>query len=122
MRVLKVLRELNATNNLQVVQSNVFETAEKTSEIDVKKLIFTLPSAENAAVLSSLLGALRKESHIAEYASLRTNIFYEYFESRKYLLESYLHAVARIFEKDAVRANEFLGAFLAKYLELISQE
>lgn len=58
-RVLKVLRELNATNNLQVVQSNIFETAEKTSEIDVKKLIFTLPSDENASVLTSLLGALR---------------------------------------------------------------
>lgn len=37
-------------------------------------------------------------------------------------MESYLHSIARIFDKDAVKANEFLGAFLAKYLELISEE
>ena len=53
---------------------------------------------------------------------MRTAIFYEYFENRKYLLECYLHALARIFEKDAVKAHEFLGAFLAKYLELASLE
>lgn len=33
-----------------------------------------------------------------------------------------MHALARIFEKDAVKAHEFLGAFLAKYLELASLE
>ena len=43
-RVIRVLRELNAANNLRVVQSNVFETATKISEIDVKKLIFGLPA------------------------------------------------------------------------------
>lgn len=37
-------------------------------------------------------------------------------------MESYLHSIARIFDKDAVKANEFLGAFLAKYLEVISEE
>ena len=68
------------------------------------------------------MGTLRSQAHIAEYATLRTNIFNEYFENRKYLLESYLHSIARIFEKDAVKASEFLGAFLGKYLELISEE
>lgn len=68
------------------------------------------------------MGTLRSQAHIAEYATLRTNIFNEYFENRKYLLESYLHSIARIFEKDAVKASEFLGAFLCKYLELISEE
>ena len=53
---------------------------------------------------------------------MRSSIFAEYFENRKYLLESYLHSLARIFEKDAVRASEFLGAFIGKYLELISLE
>ena len=69
-----------------------------------------------------MMNALRSNSHIAEYAQLRTAIYYEYFENRKYLLECYLHAIARIFENDAVKASEFIGAFLAKYLELISLE
>ena len=30
--------------------------------------------------------------------------------------------MARIFENDAIRASEFLGAFIGKYLELISLE
>lgn len=58
-RVLKVLRELNATNNLQVVQSNVFDTAEKVSEIDVKSLIFKLPTPQAQTTLSCLMGTLR---------------------------------------------------------------
>ena len=121
-RVIRVLRELNASNNLRVVQSNVFETASRISEIDVKKLIFGLPTQENSNTLVWLMDTLRSQSHIAEYAKLRNDIFAEYFENRKYLLESYLHSLARIFEKDAVKASEFLGAFLAKYLELISEE
>ena len=39
-----------------------------------------------------------------------------------YLLEQYLHALTRIFEADGVKASEFLGALLAKYLRLISDE
>ena len=39
-----------------------------------------------------------------------------------YLLEQYLHAITRIFETDGVSASEFLGAFLAKFLRLISDE
>ena len=46
-RVLKVLRELNETNNLQVVQSNVLDTAEKISEIDIKTLIYALPPSQS---------------------------------------------------------------------------
>ena len=69
-----------------------------------------------------MMALLCKECHIAEYAALRNALFYEYFESRMYLLEQYLHALARIFENDGVRAGEFLGAFLAKYLRLISDE
>jgi len=42
--VLKVLRELNATNNLQVLQTNILETASKISEIDIKSLIFAAPN------------------------------------------------------------------------------
>ena len=68
------------------------------------------------------MSALRSQSHIAEYAQLRSSIYAEYFENRKYLLESYLISLSRIFENDAVRASEFLGAFLGKYLELISLE
>ena len=68
------------------------------------------------------MGALREHSTIAEYAQLRSQIFNEYFENRKYLLECYLHSIEGIFQKDAVRADEFLGAFLGKYLELISEE
>ena len=68
------------------------------------------------------MGTLRNNTHIAEYAQLRSAIFNEYFENRKYLLECYLHSIASILEKDAVKASEFLGAFLAKYLQLISEE
>ena len=58
-RVIKVLRELNATNNLQVVQSNVLDTAEKISEIDIKSQIFALPPSQSQATLSCLMGTLR---------------------------------------------------------------
>ena len=119
---MKILRELNATNNLQVVQDNTLETATKVTQINIKSLIFTLPSDESKKVLTTLLEVLRSHQSIAEYAQLRTAIFNEYFESRKYLLESYLHAIGRIFERDAIKASEFIGAFLAKYLELISSE
>ena len=81
-----------------------------------------MPTEDSIMKLKTLMATLRKHQNIAEYAQLRTNIFNEYFESRKYLLECYLHAIARIFEKDAVKSHEFMGAFLAKYLELISDE
>ena len=57
-RVLKVLRELNATNNLQVVMSNILETASKISEIEIKSLIFTEPTTSNASTVSCLMGVL----------------------------------------------------------------
>ena len=58
-RVLKVLRELNATNNLQVVQSNVLDTADKISEIDIKTLIYALPPSGSQTTLTCLMGTLR---------------------------------------------------------------
>ena len=69
-----------------------------------------------------MMALLCRECHIAEYATLRNALFYEYFENRMYLMEQYLHALTRIFEADGVQANDFLGAFLAKYLRLISDE
>ena len=69
-----------------------------------------------------MMSLLCRECHIAEYASLRNALFNEYFENRMYLLETYLHALGRTFEADGVTASEFLGAFLAKYLRLISDE
>lgn len=67
-KVLRVIRELNAKNNLQVVQSNVLESASKLSEIDIKSLIFVAPSDENAKTTSSLMNLLRSHLNIAEYA------------------------------------------------------
>ena len=81
-----------------------------------------MPTPENLGALHELMFLLCKECHIAEYATLRNALFYEYFENRMYLLEQYLHALGRIFEADGVAAGEFLGAFLAKYLRLISDE
>ena len=109
-------------NNMQVLQTNILETANKISEINIRSLIFAAPNSENTFTVSCLMGVLRTHSNIAEYATLRNSIFNEYFENRKYLLECYLVSIARIFEKDAVKAHEFLGGFLAKYLELISEE
>ena len=37
-------------------------------------------------------------------------------------MESYLHAVGRIYERDAIKASEFISNFLSTYLELISAE
>ena len=121
-KVLKILREANATNNLAVINANTLETATKVSEIDINSLIFSMPTPESLGALHELMALLCKECHIAEYATLRNALFYEYFENRMYLLEQYLHALGRIFENDGVAAGEFLGAFLAKYLRLISDE
>ena len=46
-KVLKILRDANATNNLTVINSNVLETATKVSEIDINSLIFTMPNPES---------------------------------------------------------------------------
>ena len=121
-KVLKILREANSTSNLAVIGANTFESATNVSEIDINAMIFTMPTAENIETLHKMMALLSRECHIAEYASLRNQLFYEYFENRMYLLEQYLHAITRIFESDGVTASEFLGVFLAKFLRLISDE
>lgn len=60
-------------------------------------------------------------SHISEYANLRTQFFYEYFDNRKYLLEVYLDAVSNAYEKQ-VKSNEFSAAFIGKYLDILEEE
>jgi hypothetical protein len=42
---------------------------------------------------------LDKFSHISEYASLKSQLFEEYFDNRKYLLEVYLDAIASAYDK-----------------------
>jgi len=45
-----------------------------------------------------MAGFLDKFSHISEYASLKHQIYEEYFDNRKYLLEVYLDAVANAYD------------------------
>ena len=122
MKVLKILREVNSTSNLSVISANTLENATNVSEIDINAMIFTMPSSDNIDTLHKMMTLLSRECHIADYASLRNQIFSEYFENRMYLLEQYLHAITCIFEADGVTASEFLGVFSAKFLKLISDE
>ena len=61
---------------------------------------------------------LDKLSYISEYASLKSQLFEEYFDNRKYLLEVYLDAVANAYDKQ-VKSHEFAAAFIGKYLDII---
>ena len=50
-KVLKILRDSNATSNLAIINSNVLETASNVSEIDINSLIFTMPAVESLQAL-----------------------------------------------------------------------
>ena len=86
-KILKILREVNSNNNLQIVQSNVFENAKKIQDIDIKKFMFGLPSEENRKTLNVLMSVMAERNNSIVYANLMNSLFYEYFENRKYLLE-----------------------------------
>ena len=57
-KVLKILREANATNNLAIINSNVLETATQVSEIDINSMIFTMPTEENLKAVQCMMSLL----------------------------------------------------------------
>jgi len=52
---------------------------------------------------------------------VRNQIYAEYFDTRKYFLEIYLDAISNMYAKQ-VGVNEFLAAFIGKYIDLIRKE
>lgn len=86
-------------------------------------MLYSLVDEESLRILHSLLKFLSNHKHIAEYSLVRNQIFEEYFiEHRKYLLEIYLDVIAKIYETDAVKAHEFITAFIGKYLAVVRRE
>jgi hypothetical protein len=46
-----------------------------------------VPPKHDRDALKELFTVLADRVHVQEYASLMNNLFYEYFENRKYLME-----------------------------------
>lgn len=109
-KVLKQLREANSQNNLRVNQLT------KQTQLDIKHKIFVIPREPHS--LQALFQCLHKKCNILEYSQLRNNIYAEYFDNRKYLLEQYLDGISYTYNAK-VRVHEFLAAFLAKYNDII---
>lgn len=74
-----------------------------------------------AADVTKLMTCLNGYKGIQEYSSLRTAIYSEYFDNRKYLLEQYLDGISFTYNAQ-VRCHEFLAAFIAKYCDIALQE
>jgi hypothetical protein len=68
-----------------------------------------------------MLACLQKNSHILEYSLIRNQIYSEYFDTRKYFLDTYLDAISNAYVAQ-VGVNEFLAAFIGKYIDIIAKE
>ena len=87
--------------------------------MDIKTAIYTKP--RQADELKQMLTCLQKNSHILEYSLIRNQIYTEYFDTRKYFLDIYLDAISNAYVAQ-VGMNEFLAAFIGKYIDIIAKE
>lgn len=71
--------------------------------------------------LQVLLKCLHHKCNVFEYSQQRNQIYAEYFDNRKYLLEQYLDGISFTYNAK-VRVHEFLAAFLAKFNDIVQME
>jgi hypothetical protein len=112
-QILKQLREANSQNNLRANQLT------KQMQQDIKHKVFVMPRDPKS--LQVLLKCLHDRCNVLEYSHQRNQIYAEYFDNRKYLLEQYLDGISFTYNAK-VRVHEFLAAFLAKFNDIMQME
>ena len=114
-KILKNLREANTQNTLRVNQLR----AEQQTE--VRDRIYVLP--RNCADVQDLSFLLHVNKRIPEFHMLHSNIFAEYFDNRKYLLNQYFDGLCFKFNAlSAIKLDQIMAEFIVKYLNVLEHE
>eukprot|EP00347_Sterkiella_histriomuscorum_P013080 403366099 len=136
LKILKIMRDANAENNLKVVSTQIFEKATKFEDLDVKNIIYceskqqpissqnqfqnlhqeVLPSFD---ILKLLITSVEESASIhKQNFEFCEKIYEEYFDHRLYLIEQYSDCVGRIIVETIPIKSLF--QYMVKFMELFT--
>ncbi|CDW76946.1 UNKNOWN [Stylonychia lemnae] len=140
LKILKVMRDANAENNLSVVQTQIFEKAVKFEDLDVKNVIYHEPKVPPHLQQSKYQQDMQQEQQFTQFETLRLfitsveekgnfnyefceRIYEEYFDHRLYLIEQYLECIARIMDGLGIQTVfQYMVKYLEKFIEVFNLE